>query len=135
MKILGFTEENTACDLCGKTELKGTYAVEDDNGNIYYLGSSCIKNKYSLNQKEFKVKVKEGYNEALKAANEEYEASNEYKTSEPDNNFEFGTNEHEEIYKAQKVVIDAKKEKIQEIRNKYNLEKKHFNYHFRRFKI
>ena len=111
MKVLGFTEENTDCDLCGKTELKGTYAIEDDNGTIYYLGSTCIKNKYALNQKEFKAKVKEGYNEALKAANEEYEASEEYKTK---------TNEAE---------------KIEEIRTKYNLEKKHFKTYYRAYKI
>jgi hypothetical protein len=65
MKVLGFTEENTACDLCGKTELKGTYAIEDDNGTIYYLGSTCIKNKYALNQKEFTAKVNEAKEERI----------------------------------------------------------------------
>jgi hypothetical protein len=111
MKVLGFTEENTACCLCGKTELKGTYATEDDNGTIFYLGSTCIKNKYALNHKEFKDKVKEGYNEALKAANEEYEASEEYKTK------------------------NNESEKIEELRAKYNLEKKHFKTYYRAYKI
>jgi len=111
MRILGYTEENTNCDLCGKVELKGTYTVEDDNGNTYNLGSSCVKNKFALNQKEFKSKVKEGYNESLKDANEEYESSQEYRTK---------TNEAE---------------KIEEIRTKYNLDKKHFKTYYRAYKI
>jgi hypothetical protein len=37
----GFTQDITTCDHCGKADLKGTYAV-DDNGKITYYGSICI---------------------------------------------------------------------------------------------
>jgi hypothetical protein len=43
-KILGFTENTTSCDCCGKSELKGTWAVEVE-GNIFYLGSTCVHKK------------------------------------------------------------------------------------------
>jgi len=42
--ILGFTEEISSCDCCGKSNLKGTWNVEV-NGSIYYLGSTCVKKK------------------------------------------------------------------------------------------
>lgn len=41
MRILGFTDEVTYCDLCGKMELKGTYVIETDNGEILHYGSTC----------------------------------------------------------------------------------------------
>lgn len=135
MKVLGITEEITQCDLCGKSELKATYAVEDDNGNTYYLGSTCIKNKFFLNDKEFKAKVKEGYNEALKAANAEYESSDEFNIPLLDNPFEFGTDEHDEFFDNQENIYKAKETKIEEIRTKYKIEKKHFKLSYRRYKL
>jgi hypothetical protein len=58
MEVLGFTEEMTECSMCGRTELKGTYAIESD-GVTHYLGSSCVKKKYMLTQKEFTTKKNE----------------------------------------------------------------------------
>ena len=59
MTILGFTEEFTSCDCCGRTELKGTYVIDDLQGNIYYYGSSCGLKAASLdNAKELKKEVK-----------------------------------------------------------------------------
>tara|TARA_R110000803_G_scaffold95931_1_gene164014 strand:- start:796 stop:1167 length:372 start_codon:yes stop_codon:yes gene_type:complete len=59
MNILGFTDEITSCDCCGRTELKGTYVMDDKEGNIYYYGSSCGVNAASLtDSKELKKEVK-----------------------------------------------------------------------------
>lgn len=59
MKILGFTDENTTCDCCGRTELKGTYIMDDNEGNIYNYGSTCGVNAAGLkDSKELKKAVK-----------------------------------------------------------------------------
>lgn len=41
-KILGWTEEVTACDCCGKSGLKGTFGVELDGGEVLNYGSTCV---------------------------------------------------------------------------------------------
>lgn len=42
-KIFGFTDEVTNCDCCGKTGLKGTFAVEIfATGEILHYGSVCV---------------------------------------------------------------------------------------------
>jgi hypothetical protein len=42
-KIFGFTDEVTNCDCCGKTGLKGTFAVELlSSGEILHYGSVCV---------------------------------------------------------------------------------------------
>ena len=43
MKALGFTDNCTTCEKCGKTNLKGTYIVVDEYNNDSYLGSECVK--------------------------------------------------------------------------------------------
>lgn len=42
-KFLGYTEEITVCGCCGKTNLKGTYAIEIDGTGLVFYGSSCVK--------------------------------------------------------------------------------------------
>lgn len=51
IQILGFTEHETTCDRCGKSELKGTYAI-DVEGQTLYLGSSCIAHKFEMTTNE-----------------------------------------------------------------------------------
>ena len=51
IQILGFTEEQSTCDRCGRSELKGTYAI-DVNGAILYLGSSCIAHRFEMTKSE-----------------------------------------------------------------------------------
>jgi hypothetical protein len=48
-RILGFNDEITVCDHCGKRDLCGTYAVEEDNGILRY-GSVCIGHVYGKRQ-------------------------------------------------------------------------------------
>lgn len=46
-QILGFTDEVTTCDLCGKPELKGTYVLQEYDatggpiGDVVHFGSTC----------------------------------------------------------------------------------------------
>jgi uncharacterized protein (UPF0264 family) len=40
IRFLGWTDEVNACDLCGKTGLKSTAAIEID-GEIVYYGCDC----------------------------------------------------------------------------------------------
>lgn len=46
MKVLGFTEEVTTCDCCGKRNLKGSFAIETDAGDAVYYGSVCVNKVY-----------------------------------------------------------------------------------------
>lgn len=39
-KILGITDERTACECCGKTGLKKTVALDKD-GVVVYFGTDC----------------------------------------------------------------------------------------------
>ena len=41
MEIKGITDSVTTCDCCGKTNLKRTVAIETENGEIVYYGTSC----------------------------------------------------------------------------------------------
>jgi hypothetical protein len=44
LTALGWTEEVTACDCCGKSELSGTMALEcQEAGEVVYYGSVCAK--------------------------------------------------------------------------------------------
>lgn len=58
MKLLGFTEEITQCDLCGKIELKGTYAIELESGETVYYGTTCGAKALQTTTNEFKAENK-----------------------------------------------------------------------------
>jgi len=75
MKILGFTEDFTVCECCGKKNLKGTFAFRTNEGDVFYWGSSCIKKAYTMDQKEFTAKVKGDEIERKNDARAEYYAS------------------------------------------------------------
>lgn len=42
-KIMGWVEEITVCDCCGKSDLSGTFAVKTEDGSIIHYGSVCVK--------------------------------------------------------------------------------------------
>lgn len=46
MKVLGFTDEVTTCDCCGKRNLKGSFAIETDAGDTVFYGSVCVNKVY-----------------------------------------------------------------------------------------
>lgn len=52
--VLGYTEDFTTCTCCGKSNLKGTYAVEVD-GILNYFGSTCAFKKHGVSKAEIKV--------------------------------------------------------------------------------
>lgn len=56
-KILGFSDSETTCDRCGRNELKGTYTIQTDTGDVYHLGSICIRKGYEMTQKELTIKL------------------------------------------------------------------------------
>lgn len=41
--ILGFTQDYNNCDCCGRDDLKGTYAIQNENGVINYYGCVCAQ--------------------------------------------------------------------------------------------
>lgn len=41
MKLLGYTEEVTVCDCCGKSNLACTMALETEEGEIVHYGRTC----------------------------------------------------------------------------------------------
>lgn len=53
--VLGFSEDFTVCDRCGKSELRGTWAIENENGDLFRLGSSCIHKKFEFSSDEAKT--------------------------------------------------------------------------------
>lgn len=46
MKVLGWTDETTVCDCCGKSNLRGTFGVETDAGEVLHYGSVCVAKVY-----------------------------------------------------------------------------------------
>lgn len=46
MRVMGFTDEITVCDCCGKRNLSGTFTVEDDAGELMSYGSVCVNKVY-----------------------------------------------------------------------------------------
>lgn len=59
-KILGFNADVCECDVCGKSELKGTYAIEEiETGEIFRAGSTCGAKIAGWSTKVFTKKVKE----------------------------------------------------------------------------
>lgn len=63
--ILGYTDEITTCDCCGKVDLKGTYAI-DFNGDISYYGSVCAFKVQGVTFEEQK-EVKKSFTKRVKA--------------------------------------------------------------------
>lgn len=59
-KVLDFNEDICECDICGRAELKGTYALLDvETGDIIRAGSSCGATAMKITVKELKAEHKE----------------------------------------------------------------------------
>lgn len=81
-KINGFTDSHTECDRCGRADLKGTWNIETSEGQIFHLGSDCIKKAYQMTQKEFIAKVDVDYSARRRTAREIYFSTPEYKAQD-----------------------------------------------------
>lgn len=75
-KILGFTDEITTCDCCGKVDLKGTYAI-DFEGDISYYGSVCAFKVHAVSYDEQK-EVKKSFVKRMKATEKLKQMEAEY---------------------------------------------------------
>lgn len=78
-KIIGFTDQITECECCGKTNLKGTYCLEIDGSELYY-GSSCAFKTHGITQEEqraelSKFKAIKKTKEKLKAMEQDYDTA------------------------------------------------------------
>lgn len=128
---LGFTEEITSCDCCGKVDLKGTYAIENMlTGDILYFGCVCAAKRMNWSKKDFVSKYKSEEKEQNEAARAEYRSSSEMKAYDawvanlPDIDTDEGWNKRMLLLKEQgplyKNALEVKKV---EIRAKYPLAK------------
>ena len=78
-KILGFNDDQTSCDICGKEELRGTYAMEDmETGVIFRAGSTCGATMAGWSIKELKQIFKAGEKEKMEKAKQEFRNTPEY---------------------------------------------------------
>jgi hypothetical protein len=78
-KILGFNDDQCSCDICGKEELKGTYAIEClSSGEIIRAGSICGAKMAGWTTKELVSKYKKAEKEIIEAAKNEFRNSIEY---------------------------------------------------------
>lgn len=76
-KILGWTDEVTNCDCCGKTDLSGTFGVELDDGAVVHYGSTCVKRNTGI--KNPAKAAKDYENQRAAAARSEYLSCPEYR--------------------------------------------------------
>lgn len=54
-RILGYTEDRTVCECCGRQDLRGTYALQlEEGGETYYYGSTCAAKAHGFRSEEFK---------------------------------------------------------------------------------
>ena len=76
-KVLGFTDEVTVCDCCGKSDLSGTFGVELDDGAVVHYGSVCVKRNTGIKNPTKAAKDYEA--ERVEAARAEYRQSDEFR--------------------------------------------------------
>lgn len=58
MKILGTTDERTDCECCGRTNLKGTVAIQFDD-HIAYYGSTCASKAIGWDTESTKTAIRD----------------------------------------------------------------------------
>lgn len=79
VKIFGWTDEVTACDCCGKTDLSGTFGVELEGGDTVNYGSVCVvRNLGFASRKEFNKAMKRDQDARAKAARVRFQNTTEY---------------------------------------------------------
>jgi hypothetical protein len=79
-KVLGFNDDECNCDICGRTELKGTYAIEDlSTGEIFRAGSVCGANMAGWTTRQLVAEYKAEEKEKLNKAKSELIETSEYK--------------------------------------------------------
>lgn len=83
IQIFGWTDEVTACDCCGKTDLSGTFCVELESGETVHYGSVCVlRNGGFSSRRYFNKAAEKALNARVKAARIRYRHTPEYLASE-----------------------------------------------------
>ena len=78
-KIFGWTDEITACDCCGKSDLSGTFGVELEGGDIVNYGSTCVVcNLGFADRKAFNKAMRKDQDDRVKAARALFRSASEY---------------------------------------------------------
>lgn len=72
--ILGYEEAVNTCDCCGKSELKGTFAVQREDGAILYFGSVCVTRHTGKPAKQVRAEASAVVEERIRVATAEYVA-------------------------------------------------------------
>lgn len=104
-KVLGFNDEQCECDVCGKQELKGTYAIENlSTGEIFRAGSSCGAKMAGWTAKELVLKLKES--DKLNLDNAKAELRNSIEYIEYEKAIEFLNKESEDLEKKMRYCSD-----------------------------
>lgn len=58
LRIIGYTDTVNECDCCGKTGLKVTYVMANDDNDEFYYGSECGAKAAGWSTDEFKANIK-----------------------------------------------------------------------------
>jgi len=62
----GVTDDITECWQCGRTHLKSTVCLKDENNNFVYFGSECAVKALKWTQKQLKEEIKREQNKKEK---------------------------------------------------------------------
>lgn len=74
MSVLYFEEAVNVCDCCGKSDLKGAYAVSMDDG-ISFFGSVCVLKNTGKTRKEVFKDIAKHKKDRVQLAVQEYNRS------------------------------------------------------------
>ena len=74
MRALGTDDSVTACDCCGKVNLKFTVIVELDTGDIAHYGQVCARRNTGKDQRTLTAEMKAHKEAQLAAARAEWHA-------------------------------------------------------------
>lgn len=111
-RIFGFTESVNECGCCGKTELKGTYAVEINDTLLHY-GSTCVKRNLGLKKdSEVNAEVKKQYAINLAKANEYFVQMGGLKLSEEIDKYHFTDPEWDILFIKYKNLMEESAKKF-----------------------
>lgn len=121
-KVLGFTEDVTTCDCCGRVDLKGTLALENiSSGDINHYGIICGSKISKQTKKDIQEKLIQISADSIKKAQSEFYQTQEKRdydyhmiTREP----RFNVNQS---WEERKVIIDETMEfarKADEVKKK-----------------
>lgn len=77
-KALGTDDSVTACDCCGKSNLKFTVTIELDDGEIVHYGQVCARRNTGKDQRTITSEIKAAEQARIATARAEFVASPEY---------------------------------------------------------